>query len=63
LDGILSNGNENGRELRGRSACCYMRQAMSSGPDLPAKHRWNFVDWAPVISLVLAVLGFLGYGT
>jgi hypothetical protein len=36
---------------------------MSSGPDLPAKRRWSFVDWATVISLVLAVMGFLGYGT
>jgi hypothetical protein len=41
----------------------YMRQAMSPGPDPPAKRRWNFVDWATVVSLVLAVMGFLGYGT
>lgn len=36
---------------------------MSSRPDPPTKRRWNFVEWATVLSLVLAVLGFLGYGT
>ena len=36
---------------------------MASGPDPPTKRRWNFVDWATVLSLVLAVLAFLGYGS